>query len=64
MQDGELRSVNVAKLIRSLAASTLSGWQENKAEKTDLSQLSAFFRIDGGQAIDGKSSGCSARSCA
>jgi AsmA protein len=50
VQDGELRSVNVAKLIRSLAASTLSGWQENKAEKTDLSQLSAFFRIDGGQA--------------
>ena len=50
VQDGELRSVNVAKLIRSLAASTLSGWQENKAEKTDLSELSAFFRIDGGQA--------------
>jgi AsmA protein len=50
VQDGEIRSVNVAKMIRSLAASTLSGWQENKAEKTDLSQLSAFFRIDSGQA--------------
>ena len=50
VQDGEIRNVNVAKMIRTLATSTLSGWQEDKAEKTDLTQLSAFFRIDGGQA--------------
>ena len=50
VQDGELRSVNIAKMIRFVAASTLSGWQENKAEKTDLTELSAFFRIEGGQA--------------
>jgi AsmA protein len=50
VQDGELRSVNVAKMIRFVAAGTLSGWQENKAEKTDLTQLSAFFRIEGGKA--------------
>jgi AsmA protein len=50
VQDGEIRSINVAKLIRSLAVSTLTGWQENRAEKTDLSQLSTFFRIGGGQA--------------
>jgi AsmA protein len=50
VQDGELRSVNVAKMIRFVAAGTLSGWQENKAEKTDLTQLSAFFRLEGGKA--------------
>ena len=50
MQDGELRSVNIAKMIRFVAAGTLSGWQENKAEKTDLTQLSAFFRLEGGKA--------------
>lgn len=50
VQDGEIRSVNIARMIRSLAVSTLNGWQENKAEKTDLTQLSAFFRIDRGQA--------------
>ena len=33
-----------------MAAGTLSGWQENKAEKTDLTQLSAFFRLEGGKA--------------
>jgi AsmA protein len=50
VQDGELRSVNIAKMIRFVAAGTLSGWQENKAEKTDLTQLSTFFRLEGGKA--------------
>jgi AsmA protein len=50
VQDGEVRNVNVAKMIRTLTTSTLSGWQEDKAEKTDLTQLGAFFRIAAGQA--------------
>jgi AsmA protein len=37
-------------MIRSLTASPLSGWQENKEQATDLSQLSASFKIDKGQA--------------
>jgi len=49
-QDGAIRGVNVARMIRSLTASTLSGWQETKDEATDLSQLSASFRIERGQA--------------
>jgi AsmA protein len=49
-QDGAIRGINVAKMIRSLTSSTLSGWQEAKDESTDLSQLSASFRIDKGQA--------------
>src|SRR5215510_1570624 len=49
-QDGQLRGLNVAQMIRSLTASTLSGWQENSQQATDLTQLSASFKIDKGQA--------------
>ena len=49
-QDGAINGLNVAQMIRSLTASTLSGWQENKEQATDLSQLSASFKIDKGQA--------------
>lgn len=54
-QDGAIRGINVAQMIRSLTAGTLSGWQENQnpsqEQSTDLSQLSASFRIDKGQAV-------------
>ena len=49
-QDGAIRGLNVAQMIRSLTTSTQSGWQENKEQATDLSQLSASFKIDKGQA--------------
>lgn len=49
-QDGQIRGLNVAQMIRSLTASTLSGWQENSQQATDLTQLSASFKIDKGQA--------------
>ena len=49
-QDGQLRGLNVAQMIRSLTASPLSGWQENSQQATDLTQLSASFKIDKGQA--------------
>jgi AsmA protein len=37
-------------MIRSLTARPLSGWQESEEKATDLSQLSASFKIDKGQA--------------
>jgi AsmA protein len=49
-QDGSIRGLNVAQMIRSLTSGTLSGWQEGEEKATDLSQLSASFRIDKGQA--------------
>jgi len=49
-QDGAIKGLNVAQMIRSLASSTLSGWQENREQATDLTQLSASFRIEKGQA--------------
>jgi AsmA protein len=50
-QDGAIRGINVAQMIRSLTTSTLSGWQDGEALSTDLTQLSASFRIDKGQAV-------------
>jgi AsmA protein len=52
-QDGAIRGLNVAQMIRSLTANTLSGWQESREQTTDLSQLSASFRIEQGQATSG-----------
>ena len=49
-QDGAISGLNVAQMIRSLTSSTLSGWQESEEKATDLSQLSASFKIDKGQA--------------
>jgi AsmA protein len=49
-QDGAIKGLNVAQMIRSLTASTLSGWQASEEKATDLSQLSASFRVDKGQA--------------
>jgi len=49
-QDGAIKGLNVAQMIRSLTSSTLSGWQESQEKATDLTQLSASFKIDKGQA--------------
>lgn len=50
-QDGAIRGINIAQMIRSLTSGTLSGWQDSQEQSTDLSQLSASFRIDKGQAV-------------
>jgi AsmA protein len=52
-QDGAIRGLNVAQMIRSLTSNTLSGWQESREQTTDLSQLSASFRVEQGQATSG-----------
>jgi len=50
-QDGQIRGLNVAQMIRSLTASPLNGWQEQQEQATDLAQLSSSFKIDHGQAV-------------
>jgi AsmA protein len=52
-QDGAIRGINVAQMIRSLTSGTLSGWQEGQQQTTDLTQLSASFRIEQGKATTG-----------
>jgi AsmA protein len=48
--DGAIRDLNIAKMIRSLTSGTLSGWQQGRDQVTDLTQFSASFRIEQGQA--------------
>jgi AsmA protein len=48
--DGQIRGINVAQMIRNLTSSTLSGWQENGQQNTDLTELHANFRIENGKA--------------
>ena len=52
-QDGAIRGVNVAQMIRSLTTNPLSGWQDSKELTTDLTQLSASFQVEHGQAVTG-----------
>jgi AsmA protein len=49
-QDGAIQGLNVAQMIRTLTSTPLSGWQESRGQATDLSQLSASFRVEKGQA--------------
>jgi len=49
-QDGQIRNMNIVQMVRSLTQSTLTGWQEKKSEKTDLTELSALFKLDRGRA--------------
>jgi AsmA protein len=51
-EDGAIQGLNLAKMIRSLTSGTLSGWQEGNEQTTDLTQLSASFRIERGQATN------------
>ena len=50
LRDGEIRGVNVARMIRALASGSLAGWRDNATESTDLSRLTASFNIAQGQA--------------
>jgi AsmA protein len=50
-QDGQIRGLNLAQMIRSLTSSPLNGWQEQQDQGTDLTQLSSSFKIDRGQAV-------------
>jgi AsmA protein len=50
IQDGQILGINVPKMIRTLTGKTLLGWQENRTESTDLTDLSARFQIQNGRA--------------
>jgi AsmA protein len=50
IQDGQILGINVAKMIRTLTARTLLGWEDNRTESTDLTELSARFQIQDGRA--------------
>lgn len=50
LQNGKIRGINIAQMIRSLTTNPLSGWQDSQELTTDLTQLSGSFQIERGQA--------------
>jgi len=50
LDDGMIRDVNIAGMVRALSARVLQGWQVTSQEKTDLSLVGASFRVANGQA--------------
>jgi AsmA protein len=49
-RDGELRNLNIGKMVRDLASTTFKGWQNAGSEKTDFTELHAQFEVQDGRA--------------
>src|SRR5262245_848067 len=50
IQDGQIRGINVARMVRALTRTALTGWQETPTESTDFTELRARFRLANGRA--------------
>lgn len=50
LSNGAVRGIDVVKLMQDLTTNILSGWQQNAADKTELSGFSAQIRLSGGVA--------------
>jgi AsmA protein len=50
VQDGAIRNVNIAQMIRNVGSTILNGWQAGTSEKTDFTQFGGGFRFQNGQA--------------
>lgn len=49
-RNGALRGINIPRMVRTLSARTLVGWQTNETQQTDFSEFSAAFEIVNGLA--------------
>jgi AsmA protein len=50
VQDGQIRGMNIPKMVRGLTTNPFFGWQDIPTESTDFSELRALFRIADGRA--------------
>jgi AsmA protein len=50
--NGAIRGINIASLMRNLTSGVLTGWQGGQAQKTDFAVLSASFKVAQGQATN------------
>lgn len=48
--NGAIRGINIPKMVRTLSARTLLGWQSNEQEKTDFSEFAGSFQFTNGLA--------------
>jgi AsmA protein len=49
-ENGDLRGLNIPRMLQSLLETVLSGWQTNASDRTKFSTFGASFRIKEGQA--------------
>jgi AsmA protein len=50
LQDGEIPGINIADMVRTLAAQTIKGWRNDGVQKTDFTALNVTFRVESGRA--------------
>lgn len=51
-EDGALRGINIAQMMRGLGTNILSGWSQSEAQKTDFAALSASYKVTNGVAVN------------
>ena len=51
-EDGAIRGINIAQMMRSLGTDILSGWSRSPSQKTDFASLSATYKVTNGKAVN------------
>lgn len=51
-EDGAIRGINIAQMMRSLGTDVLSGWSRSPSQKTDFASLTATYKVTNGRAVN------------
>ncbi len=51
-EDGAIRGINIAQMMRGLGTNILSGWSRSETQKTDFASLSANYKVTNGVAVN------------
>ncbi len=51
-EDGAIRGINIAQMMRGLGTNILSGWSRSDSQKTDFASLSASYEVTNGVAVN------------
>ncbi len=51
-EDGAIRGINIAQMMRGLGTNILSGWSRSDSQKTDFASLSASYKVTNGVAVN------------
>ena len=51
-EDGAIRGINIAQMMRGLGTNILNGWSRSETQKTDFASLSASYKVTKGVAVN------------
>lgn len=51
-EDGAIRGINIAQMMRGLGTNILSGWSRSETQKTDFASLSGSYKVTNGVAVN------------